>query len=197
MPHLPTPGDHEYLVSMQHSPAYMLLPRVSLSRKCARSSVDFVFWSRRSHSIMFAFKLSPNFPTSSPIAPFSSHSILNRNPHPLLRIRDHFILLPALQPRQLPHRLINNPQRSPDLFLRNHQRRRQPDNILMRRFRLHTIISVLIPLNMRNLEGAAHQQPLVLHQHTQIPRAVPAGLGLVDDDRVEQAFSADRFDHRI
>lgn len=67
----------------------------------------------------------------------------------------------------------------------------------MRRFRLHTIISVLTPLNMRNLKSAAHQQPLVLHQHTQIPRAVPAGLGLVDDDRVEQAFPTDLFDHRI
>lgn len=39
-----------------------------------------------------------------------------------------------------------------------------------------------------------YQQTLCLHQHAQIPSSVPVGLGLVNDNGIEQTLAADRLD---
>ena len=49
---------------------------------------------------------------------------------------------------------------------------------------------------MENTKGGAYQDTLFLHQHAESPSRMAIGLGLVDNDGIEQALTAHRFDDR-
>lgn len=121
---------------------------------------------------------------------------------------ENFAFFRALKIRQLLASLLNNLQRSLDLVLGNDKRRCQTDDVLMRGFRLGTLVSVRFSctnisiaqrrvFDMSDLQRPTYQQSLLLHQHAQVPRAVATSLALVNHDRVQQSLSTDRRDHAI
>nr|POE63625.1 hypothetical protein CFP56_04528 [Quercus suber] len=128
-------------------------------------------------------------------------SLLDADVHVLLAGGQDVVLAGALEMRQLLDGGLDDLQRGLDLGLGDDERGREADDVLVGGFGLCSgVVSVCVGgvvLDVCDLERAAYQQSLFLHQHAEVPRAVPARLGLVDDDGVHQAPPADHRDRGV
>ena len=108
----------------------------------------------------------------------------------LLRRRNNLILGRAGEARELGDGFLDDVQGLLDLVIGNHQGRRQTYDVLVGWLGLNKV-SVWLTSRMSKV---TYQQTLGLEQHAKVPRRVSVGLGLINNNGVEQTLAAHRLD---